>query len=190
MTLDERRGSQKWSRTNHWARSACAMTWAPYVNGRILFLGGLRNASSAPRALSLRPYQESCLQACIDALNAGASRIGVSLPTGAGKTTVFVSLLPRLLPPHQNSEATRSLIVVNSIELARQAALQAKRLFPHWVVEIEQGAKHKASGRADVCVFFFLLLLRMWYSGILLARSRRTRLCSNQTVSRSSILAV
>lgn len=98
----------------------------------------------------LRPYQESCLDACTAALDSGATRIGVSLPTGSGKTTVFISLLSRILPPAKNPKATRSLIVVNSIELARQSAAQAEALFPDWVVEIEQGVKHKASGLADV----------------------------------------
>ncbi|KAF5355713.1 hypothetical protein D9756_003723 [Leucocoprinus leucothites] len=46
--------------------------------------------------------------------------------------------------------ATRSLVVVNSIELARQSAEQAARLFPDWSVEIEQGAKHNATGSADL----------------------------------------
>jgi ATP-dependent helicase IRC3 len=44
------------------------------------------------------------------------------------------------------------LIIVNSIELARQAANQVQNLFPNWSVEIEQGVKHKASGFADVYV--------------------------------------
>ncbi|KAK7064266.1 DEAD-box family helicase [Favolaschia claudopus] len=77
---------------------------------------------------------------------------GVSLPTGSGKTTVFISLLSRIAPPAANPKASRSLIVVNSIELARQSAEQVARLFPDWTVEIEQGVKHKASGLADVTV--------------------------------------
>lgn len=104
----------------------------------------IRNASS----VVLRPYQERCLDACVDALAAGPSRIGVSLPTGSGKTTVFISLLDRISPP--NSTASRSLIIVNSIELAQQSAQQVANLFPKWTVEIEQGTKHKASGLADV----------------------------------------
>lgn len=98
----------------------------------------------------LRPYQEQCLDACAQALQSGASRIGVSLPTGSGKTTVFISLLSRISSPISNPTAQRSLIIVNSIELARQSALQVANLFPTWSVEIEQGHKHKASGNADV----------------------------------------
>ena len=97
---------------------------------------------------SLRPYQEECIKACVSALGTGYSRLGVSLPTGAGKTTVFISLLAQIEP--RRSEATRCLIVVNSIELAFQAADQARRLLPRCSVEIEQGARHFASGLADM----------------------------------------
>ncbi|TBU45109.1 P-loop containing nucleoside triphosphate hydrolase protein [Dichomitus squalens] len=107
----------------------------------------------------LRPYQETCLQACVDALERGSTRIGVSLPTGAGKTTVFISLLSRLPAPKQAPDATRSLVIVNSVELARQTAEQARRLFPEWTVEIEQG-KQQASGLADLTVATFQTLLR------------------------------
>jgi ATP-dependent helicase IRC3 len=98
----------------------------------------------------LRPYQEICLKACLDAHAAGASRIGVSLPTGAGKTAVFISLLSSLGPRNDRPDAKRSLVIVNSIELAKQAAAQARHLRPDWVVEIEQGSKHRASGDADL----------------------------------------
>ena len=105
-------------------------------------------------ALRLRPYQETCLESCLDALKEGSTKIGVSLPTGAGKTVVFVSLLERLQTLPGNSQATRSLVIVNSVELAQQAADQARKLFPHWTVEIEQGTRHTASGLADMCVAF------------------------------------
>ncbi|KAF5384896.1 hypothetical protein D9615_001480 [Tricholomella constricta] len=120
-----------------------------------------RFLSSSPHAspLILRPYQEHCLDACLDALASGASRIGVSLPTGSGKTTVFITLLSRLSPPHSNPSASRSLIIVNSIELARQSASQVAVLFPKWSVDIEQGSKHKAAGDADVTIATYQTLL-------------------------------
>lgn len=118
--------------------------------GRLPFLQPRRLLSTAIKPILLRPYQEHCLDACTDALAAGVSRIGVSLPTGSGKTTVFISLLARIQSPKHNPTAGRALIIVNSIELARQSAEQVARLFPDWTVEIEQGAKHKASGLADV----------------------------------------
>lgn len=112
----------------------------------------LRHFSTSVPDVILRPYQEQCLLACTEALESGASRIGVSLPTGSGKTTVFISLLSRIGVPPSNPQASKALIVVNSIELARQSAEQVARLFPDWTVEIEQGTKHKASGSADVFV--------------------------------------
>ena len=111
----------------------------------------LKSYSTAAAPLLLRPYQEACLEACVDALRRGSTRVGVSLPTGAGKTTVFISLLARLSAHIQAPNATRSLVIVNSVELAQQTANQARRLFPDWSVEIEQG-KHHASGQADLYV--------------------------------------
>ncbi len=108
------------------------------------------SADSNADAVILRPYQHECIQSCLDALTEGYTRIGVSLPTGSGKTTVFLSLLSRISPPVSNPNATRSIVVVSSIELARQSAEQAARLFPHWSVEIEQGSKHRATGEADL----------------------------------------
>ncbi|KAG6381131.1 P-loop containing nucleoside triphosphate hydrolase protein [Boletus reticuloceps] len=97
----------------------------------------------------LRPYQQACLDACHAALRAGITRIGVSLPTGAGKTPIFTTLLSQIFSPRP-SQPFGSLIIVNSVELARQAAAQAEMTHPHWKVELEQGISHQASGRADV----------------------------------------
>lgn len=97
----------------------------------------------------LRPYQQACLDACHAALRAGITRIGVSLPTGAGKTTIFTTLLSQI-PSPPPSRACGSLIIVNSVELARQAAAHTERIHPHWKVELEQGNNHQASGQADV----------------------------------------
>ncbi|KAF8807352.1 P-loop containing nucleoside triphosphate hydrolase protein [Phlegmacium glaucopus] len=125
--------------------------YALYIKAFVIHIA-TRRKSSTLAPVVLRPYQELCLDACISALDSGSSRIGVSLPTGSGKTTVFISLLSRLTPPAINLEATKSIIIVNSIELARQSAIQVARLFPKWSVEIEQGSKYKASGQADVTV--------------------------------------
>ncbi|KAF4605167.1 hypothetical protein EYR40_003950 [Pleurotus pulmonarius] len=110
--------------------------------------------------VSLRPYQEHCLDACVRALKSGSSRIGISLPTGSGKTTVFLSLLSRIPSPENVPGATKALVIVNSIELAQQAANQARLLFPDWSVEIEQGTKHHASGLADITVGTYQTLLQ------------------------------
>ncbi|KIM25467.1 hypothetical protein M408DRAFT_74291 [Serendipita vermifera MAFF 305830] len=110
-------------------------------------------------AVQLRDYQENCISACLSALDRGITRIGVSMPTGSGKTTVFVSLLHQIPANDARPLAKNTLIIVNSIELAIQAANQVKRIFPETRVEIEQG-KNTASGFADVTVATFQTLSR------------------------------
>jgi ATP-dependent helicase IRC3 len=104
---------------------------------------------STETTLRLRDYQENCIEACLNALERGVTRIGVSMPTGSGKTTVFVSLLHKIPLNETRPAAKNTLIIVSSIELAIQAADQVKRMFPGTTVEIEQG-KNTASGLADV----------------------------------------
>ncbi|TFK30314.1 DEAD box family helicase [Coprinopsis marcescibilis] len=116
-----------------------------------------RFLSTEATQVILRPYQEHCINSCLETLENGVSRIGVSLPTGSGKTTVFVTLVSRLRAT--NEGGSQALVIVNSIELARQAAATAKHLFPEWTVEIEQGAKHTASGLADLTVATYQTLL-------------------------------
>jgi len=117
-------------------------------------------ASSIPPAIILRPYQESAIDACLSAIAAGKTRIGVSSPTGSGKTTMFMNLIPRFSVLKSKTRRKDSaedekgsvLIVVSSVELAAQAEGAAKRLLgPDWSVEVEQ-SKRSASGIADVCV--------------------------------------
>ena len=140
-----------WTRRIIITREPHEMRW------RILAQRVLHPRYAHTTALKLRPYQETCLKSCLDALKEGSTKIGVSLPTGAGKTVVFVSLLERLQGLSRSPEATRSLVIVNSVELARQAAGQARKLVPHWTVEIEQGSRYTASGLADMYVMFAFL---------------------------------
>lgn len=119
-----------------WARLARAMSTS-------------RPCREAWEAVQLRPYQKECIENCLDALQRGCTRLGVSSPTGSGKTTMFVSLIERI---KAQRPATQALILVNAIELARQAADRARHMLPHWRVEIDQGAKWHASGLADITV--------------------------------------
>lgn len=125
--------------THAWALASLRLR----AQARTLTTGG------GTHVLKLRPYQEQCLQACVTALARGEQRIGVSLPTGSGKTTVFLCLLSRIKP--RVPGATRSLIIVNSVELAQQTRDHARRLFPRWSVEVEQGG-NCATGDADMYV--------------------------------------
>lgn len=114
--------------------------------------------STTTPAFSLRPYQEECIADCLAALSSGITRIGVSSPTGSGKTTIFTHLIDRIAPRPDGGD--RVLIIVNSIELALQAANAVTTMFPEKSVEIEQGAKYKASGLADVTVATYQTLNR------------------------------
>ena len=90
-------------------------------------------------ATSLRPYQHECVNACLQALEErGLTRIGVSAPTGSGKTTMFLELVSRL----GGHGARHALILVNGITLAQQAAERARYMFPHMSVEMDLSLIH------------------------------------------------
>ncbi|CAO1632569.1 unnamed protein product [Parajaminaea phylloscopi] len=112
----------------------------------------------------LRPYQETAVAECLETIAQGITRIGVSSPTGSGKTTMFTELIARLPPvPHPAGDrppGTRVLIIVSSAELASQAAAAVTRAYPDYLVEIDQGAKYHASGLADVTVATWQSLIR------------------------------
>lgn len=126
--------------------------------------------SPASSAVRLRPYQERAVSDCLMAIAEGTSRIGVSSPTGSGKTTMFTELIARLpsLPNFPSGaddsllhrHGDRVLIIVGAIELALQAASAVTRAHPHLHVEIEQGSKYKATGTADVTVATYQTLTR------------------------------
>ena len=105
---------------------------------------------SLSQNVTLRPYQQECVGACLQALERGCRRMGVSSPTGSGKTTIFTELISRIKP--ENDRATQALILVNGVTLARQAVERVRHMFPDWRVEMEQGSKHVATGHADVTV--------------------------------------
>lgn len=102
----------------------------------------------------LRPYQTDAVDACLEALEKGRTRIGVSSPTGSGKTTMFMHLIPQVrdsyLTEGQGRGSKQTLILVGSVELALQAEAAAQRILgDKYTVEVEQ-ARRVASGHADV----------------------------------------
>ncbi|KAG8963437.1 hypothetical protein FRC00_006474, partial [Tulasnella sp. 408] len=52
---------------------------------------------------------------------------------------MFCTLISLLPSPKDRPDASKSLILVGSIELAKQAAEQLSAICPHLTVEIEQG---------------------------------------------------
>ena len=113
------------------------------------------DATGSPQtSITLRPYQEAAISACLKALEEGTTRMGVSSPTGSGKTTMFMKLIPHIVERDAGDgtgrERKKTLILVNAVELALQAEKAAHRLLGEdWTVEVEQG-KREASGAADV----------------------------------------
>ncbi|KAG0661148.1 hypothetical protein C6P46_004102 [Rhodotorula mucilaginosa] len=116
---------------------------------------------------TLRPYQQACVDAVLSEVDRGDfTRLGVSAPTGSGKTAIFTSLIGQIPPRrhpglleggHGQVEARQVLVVVNSIQLASQTAEAIQRAYPDWTVEVEQG-KSSATGLADVTVATFQTL--------------------------------
>lgn len=90
--------------------------------------------------MNLRPYQQEALNAIVRAARAGIRRQLIVLPTGAGKTVVFASLIAWLLA----RKPKRVLVLAHRDELVRQAAGKIAQLAPGATVGIE-----KAEERAD-----------------------------------------
>ena len=66
----------------------------------------------------LRSYQEEAVKAVLKAIKEGTRRIGVSAPTGAGKTIIFASIIKEILKKHRKGKV---LILVGTEEQAIQA---------------------------------------------------------------------
>jgi len=71
--------------------------------------------SSVP---SLRDYQQKAVDAYQTARDQGIRRIGLSAPTGAGKTVVFAAIIHKVLKDFRRGKV---LVLVNGEELADQA---------------------------------------------------------------------
>ena len=118
--------------------------------------------------LKLRPYQEECVQAVLEAFREGRRQVGVSLATGSGKTVrvpvililkkavlikmmqvIFTELIDRVHDSRKH--ATQTLILVHRRELVEQAARHCSLRYPDKTVDIEMG-NMQASGVADITI--------------------------------------
>lgn len=66
----------------------------------------------------LRDYQQQAVNAVLKAIKDGVRRIGVSAPTGGGKTIIFASIIKEVLSKHRKGKV---LILVGTEEQAHQA---------------------------------------------------------------------
>ncbi|GAA5947523.1 hypothetical protein JCM3775_003328 [Rhodotorula graminis] len=113
-----------------------------------------------------RPPAVDCVRAVLDEVQRGeSSRLGVSAPTGSGKTAMFTALishLPALVHPVTREVATQVLVLVSSVQLVEQTAVAIQRAHPLLSVEVEQGCS-RASGYADVTVCTYQTLAHSSY---------------------------
>lgn len=103
---------------------------------------------TTPPKITLREYQEECIQAILSYLHAGHKRLGVSLATGSGKTVIFTHLIDRI---PATGDASQTLILAHRRELVEQAARHCTLAYPDKHVDIEMG-NVQASGVADITV--------------------------------------
>jgi ATP-dependent helicase IRC3 len=103
---------------------------------------------ASPLQITLREYQEECIQSVLSYLDKGHKRLGVSLATGSGKTVIFTHLIDRI---PSSLDASQTLILAHRRELVEQAARHCTLAYPQKRVDIEMGNNH-ASGAADITV--------------------------------------
>lgn len=105
----------------------------------------------------LREYQQRCIDQCVDALENDRRRIGVSLPTGGGKTVVFSNLIDQVKP--KNGHGDKVMILAHRKELIFQAAATCKSVHPEKVVDVEM-ANYHATEDADIVIASVQTLMR------------------------------
>ena len=76
-------------------------------------------ARTAATPITLRPYQQDCIDLCLDDFSKGRRRQLVSLPVGSGKTVIFANLIRRL--PAPTPKANKTLVLCHRAELLHQA---------------------------------------------------------------------
>jgi hypothetical protein len=94
--------------------------------------------TASPRALY--PCQIGGIAECLKALKRRVTRIGISAPTGSGKTTTIISLLPEIPLCGRGHQV---LILVPTITIAKQVAKQIRKVYGNrYIVEKEYDGEH------------------------------------------------
>lgn len=94
-----------------------------------------RTYSSFP----LRNYQEEVIESCLNVIQNGPKRFGVSLATGGGKTVIFTNLIKRLI---DMDSTFKTLLLVHRRELAQQSMITLKRFMPDLKIQLDMGRDH------------------------------------------------
>lgn len=109
-------------------------------------------------AIKLRDYQAEAIDAVFDAWGEGMKRPAIVLPTGAGKTVVFASLIrqfsysPKLIEPWSHHRVgTRVIVLVHRDELADQAITKIRAVAPDLSVGKVKAADDDITADVMVC---------------------------------------
>jgi ATP-dependent helicase IRC3 len=97
--------------------------------------------------VTLRKYQQECIDTSIALYEKGVRRMAVSLPVGSGKTIVFSNLIKRL----QSMNHGKTLILAHREELLNQAYSQCLKFLPDSRISFDQGIK-KPDLNSDVII--------------------------------------
>jgi superfamily II DNA or RNA helicase len=99
--------------------------------------------------ITLRPYQTECISAVWGAWPSGMQRPAVVLPTGAGKTVIFASLIRDFVQVHRMmGDPHRVVVLVHRDELADQAIAKLRTIAP----DLEIGKVKAADNEVDADV--------------------------------------
>lgn len=77
------------------------------------------NPTITSNPITLRPYQQDCIDWCLEKYRKGRKRQLVSLPVGSGKTVIFANLIKKIPPP--TPQANKTLVLCHRAELIHQA---------------------------------------------------------------------
>lgn len=101
-----------------------------------------------------RVYQQTAIGAINGSLNEGCLRVGVSAPTGAGKTIIFANVVRDTLHKHPNG---RVIVLVDSQEQATQAENKLEEVCGFGSIKLDhERSIRRANKRANVYVSEFL----------------------------------
>jgi superfamily II DNA or RNA helicase len=112
----------------------------------------LRHLFNRADGLVLRPYQQECIEKCLQRFEKGVQRQVVSLPVGSGKTVIFAHLIKALPVPENMPQATKTLVLAHREELLHQAYLKISQAKPDAVICLYSGRQKDLPSDAEVII--------------------------------------